>query len=158
MIIFIIFFILVFIIFSLIFSWIFSLIGKPALFTGRQKELKQLLDRAHNIEEELSKSIAILSRRKSGKTAVHQRLYNIIRSENGKLIPFYLEIEEKPKWIGEFCQEYYLTFLSQYYSFKLRKTEYANMAGELCGLDKGTDIEAFERRAAAGEVFKSPAD
>ena len=101
-------------------------IGYPVLFSGRQQELQYYLDWAHSIERKASSSLAILSRRKSGKTSLLQRIYNIIWNENKKVIPFYIEIEDKPKWIREFCQEYYLTFYSQYYSFKLRMPEYSN--------------------------------
>ncbi len=99
-------------------------IGNPDLFTGRRKELKKHLHWVKNIERKRSKSIAILARRKSGKTALLQRLYNIIWNENSKIIPFYIEMEDKPKWIKDFCQDYYTKFWSQYYAFKLRKPEY----------------------------------
>ncbi len=101
-------------------------IGEPTLFTGRQKELNQCLEWAYKIEKKMARSMAILSRRKSGKTTLLQRFYNTIWNKNGKLIPFYIEMEDKPTWLKDFCREYYLTFLSQYYSFKLREPRFAS--------------------------------
>ncbi len=94
-------------------------IGNPDLFTGRKRELKAHLEWVQKIEEECSKSIAILARRKSGKTALLHRLYNIIWNQRGNIIPFYIEMEERPKWIKDFSYEYYSSFLSQYYGFIL---------------------------------------
>ena len=70
-------------------------IGNPDLFTGRKKELDYLLDWAEETKLELSQSTAIVSRRKKGKTALIQRLYNILYTQNDpKIIPFYFKIEE----------------------------------------------------------------
>ncbi len=96
-------------------------IGNPDLFTGRREVMDHLQQWVNNIEKKLSKSIAILARRKSGKTAIMQRLYNILWNENGRVIPFYIEIQDKSKWIYDFCWEYYLCFLAQYISFKSRE-------------------------------------
>jgi len=53
-------------------------IGKPELFTGRKKEINEFLGWIYNIKDEMSKSIALLSRRKTGKSALMQRLFNIV--------------------------------------------------------------------------------
>ena len=45
-------------------------IGNPALFTGRKKELNNLLKWADEIKLEFSKSKAVISRRKTGKSAL----------------------------------------------------------------------------------------
>ncbi len=95
-------------------------IGQPGIFAGRQQELEMHLKWVHQIENEFSKSIAVLGRRKSGKTALMQRIYNIIWNENGRIIPFYIEMLDTPKWINEFCWEYYFVFISQYICFKTR--------------------------------------
>ena len=70
-------------------------IGLPEMFYGREEELKYFLNWVDNLTRETSKSIAILSRRKKGKTAIAERLYNIIYSQNRNIIPFYYEIKEK---------------------------------------------------------------
>ncbi len=69
-------------------------IGNPELFTGRRDELKFFLDWCEGVKGQFSKSTAILSRRKTGKTALLQRLYNILFDRNDpQLIPFYFEVE-----------------------------------------------------------------
>jgi predicted transcriptional regulator len=99
-------------------------IGNPDLFTGRKKELSFLLNWSENIKKELSRSMAILSRRKTGKSALFQRLFNIIFHRNDGLIPFYYEIKEYPQWIIYFAQNFFLSFISQYIAFKTRNIEY----------------------------------
>ncbi len=99
-------------------------IGNPDLFTGRKAELTALLRWIERIKREVSPSTAILSRRKTGKTALLQRLYNITFDQNNGVIPFYYEIRETDQWIADFSVEFFLTFLYQYIAFKTRKPEY----------------------------------
>jgi len=99
-------------------------IGNPDLFTGRKKELAWFLKWIDNIKRELSKSMAIISRRKTGKTAFLQRLYNLTFEKNEGVIPFYYELGEGSKWAVEFCKHFFLTFIYQYIAFKTRKPEY----------------------------------
>ncbi|MCP4110363.1 MAG: hypothetical protein GY749_33400 [Desulfobacteraceae bacterium] len=99
-------------------------IGNPELFTGRKKEMSSFLKWTDKIKLKLSMSTAILSRRKTGKTAFMQRLYNIIFHQNGKVIPFYFEIRETDQWLGRFSEDFFLTFIYQYVAFKTRKKEY----------------------------------
>jgi AAA+ ATPase superfamily predicted ATPase len=63
-------------------------IGNPALFTGRKKELSALLHWLDGIKTEISKSKVIISRRKTGKSAVMQRLFNILFAQNDQVFPF----------------------------------------------------------------------
>jgi hypothetical protein len=62
-------------------------IGDPDLFVGREKEFRLLNKWLKNIPKRLSKSRVILARRKSGKTAIVQRIFNQVWSENGLVIP-----------------------------------------------------------------------
>ncbi|MCP5052468.1 MAG: hypothetical protein GY940_35195, partial [bacterium] len=71
-----------------------------------------------------SQSTAILARRKMGKSALMERLFNITFSKNDGVIPFYYEIKENHVWIVDFCQDFFLTFIYQYIAFKSRKSEY----------------------------------
>ena len=64
-------------------------IGKPELFTGRKKELTYFLKWINDIKEEKSQSTAMLARRKMGKTAIMERLFNITFFKNEGVIPFY---------------------------------------------------------------------
>jgi len=95
-------------------------IGKPDLFCGRDEEMKRLIDWAAGIPKEISKSQAILGRRKSGKTAIMQRLFNILWIKNGQVVPFYFEVLDQDIWLLKFAKSYFYTFLTQYFSFTLR--------------------------------------
>lgn len=99
-------------------------IGNSELFTGRKKELTDYLNWIDRIKREISMSTAILSRRKTGKTALLQRLYNVTFEKNAGVIPFYYEIKEGKKWVVEFCQEFFLTFIYQYIAFHARSPKY----------------------------------
>ncbi|MCP4755920.1 MAG: hypothetical protein GY866_34095, partial [Proteobacteria bacterium] len=69
------------------------------------------------IPKKLSKSRVILARRKSGKTSFLQRIFNRLWSDNGPVIPFYLDIPESKIWYPTFAIDYYCAFASQYISF-----------------------------------------
>jgi hypothetical protein len=105
-------------------------IGKPELFTGRKQELSYFLKWINDIKDEKSHSTAIMARRKMGKTALLERLFNITYHKNDGVIPFYYEVKEVKMWIGDFCQDFFLTFIYQYIAFKTRKTEYLLPEGE----------------------------
>ncbi|MCP4106734.1 MAG: hypothetical protein GY749_14550 [Desulfobacteraceae bacterium] len=99
-------------------------IGNPALFTGRKKEMEYLLNWAEKTKKEISLSTAILSRRKTGKTAIMHRLFNILFSKNDSVVPFYFEIWETDQWLGKFAQDFFFTFIWQYIAFHSRNPEY----------------------------------
>jgi hypothetical protein len=99
-------------------------IGKPELFTGRKEELAYFLEWINDIKEEKSMSTAMLARRKTGKTAILERLFNITFYKNDGVIPFYYEVKEVKKWIGDFCVDFFLTFIYQYIAFKSRNIYY----------------------------------
>ena len=104
--------------------WLEERIGNPDLFTGRREELSYFLNWTERIKRKLSQSTAILSRRKTGKSALLERLYNIIFEKNDGIAPFYFEIRESDQWIIDFSIEYFLTFVWQYLAFRTRKQEY----------------------------------
>jgi len=99
-------------------------IGDPELFTGRKAELDYFLKWINDIKERKSQSTAILARRKMGKTALMERLFNITFSKNDGVIPFYYEIKERKIWIVDFCIDFFFAFIYQYIAFKSRKTAY----------------------------------
>ncbi|MCU0288248.1 MAG: hypothetical protein MUF15_17865, partial [Acidobacteria bacterium] len=99
-------------------------IGNPDLFTGRKKELDYFLKWINDIKERKSQSTALMARRKMGKSALMERLFNIIFFKNDRVIPFYYEIKENDVWVLDFCQDFFLTFIYQYIAFKSRKTVY----------------------------------
>ncbi len=97
-------------------------IGEPELLVGREKEFALFHKWIGRIPKRLSKSRVILARRKSGKTAFIQRLFNQLWHENGKVIPIFFEISEEKKWLPDFAVEYFCTFASQYISFLERES------------------------------------
>jgi len=95
-------------------------IGDPLLFCGRQRQMELLLRWIDMIPKQTAKSRVLLGRRKSGKSAIMQRLFNILWNQNGIVIPFYFEVQDYGQWLLEFAEAYYRTFMSQYLSFKTR--------------------------------------
>ncbi|MCP4057796.1 MAG: hypothetical protein GY738_10865, partial [Pseudoalteromonas sp.] len=72
-----------------------------------------------------SKSMAILSRRKKGKTALLQRFFNILFTRGGpQLIPFYYRIPEDVQTKSDFTATFYRRVLTQYFAFITRKPEW----------------------------------
>lgn len=112
--------------------WLKERIGRPELFTGRKKELAYFLNWIDRIKREISQSTAILSRRKTGKTALLQRLYNFTFDRDDKEVPFYYEIRETDQWLGDFAADFFLNFVFQYMAFRTRNAEY------LEGIERGS--------------------
>ena len=101
-------------------------IGNPDLFTGRREEMAFYLDWAENSKKLLSKSCALLSRRKMGKTALVQRLYNILYSRNDpRLVPFFYRVPEHDMSVQALGLEFYQAFLTQFLAFRLRRSDLA---------------------------------
>ncbi len=115
-------------------------IGNPDLFTGRKKELAFFLKWIDDIKEEKSQSTTLLARRKMGKTAIMERLFNITFYKNDGVIPFYYEIKENDIWIVDFCIDFFLTFIYQYMAFKSRKINYL-------GRDRSNSLEEAKKAA-----------
>jgi len=95
-------------------------IGNPYLFCGREREMNLLLNWASLIPRKISKSRALVGRRKSGKTAIMQRLFNILWSRNSNVVPFYFEVLDPNQLLLDFSDQYIRTFLTQYLSFLTR--------------------------------------
>jgi hypothetical protein len=92
-------------------------IGSPDLLVGRAQEFERFNRWIAKMPKRLSKSWALLGRRKSGKTCFVQRLFNQLWSANGQVIPFYLSVPDTPMWYITFAEKYYTTFASHYISF-----------------------------------------
>jgi hypothetical protein len=75
----------------------------------------------------VSQSTALMARRKMGKTALMERLFNITFFKNDGVIPFYYEIKEKDVWVVDFCQDFFFTFIYQYIAFKSREPGYLKL-------------------------------
>ncbi len=99
-------------------------IGDPNLFCGRKKELEALLLWVEKIKKRLSPSRSMVSRRKTGKTAILQRLFNIVFHQNDKVVPFYYEVGETSQWAVDFCRDFFMTFICHYTAFRSRNPYY----------------------------------
>lgn len=135
-------------------------IGEPALFVGREWELKYFDNWLANIPKRLSKSRVIIARRKSGKTAFVQRIFNQLWSENGAVIPFYFEFGEIKMWFPNLAVKYYCTFASQFISFLERDSKLVNNLLSLEEINQYAvthsmtplirDVKFLSQRAAGG--------
>ncbi|MCP4110194.1 MAG: hypothetical protein GY749_32505 [Desulfobacteraceae bacterium] len=123
--------------------WLKEKIGNPELFTGRKKELVHFLNWVDGIKQEISQSTAILSRRKTGKTSLLQRLYNIVFEKNDRVIPFYFGIRQTDRWIGDFAKDFFLTFVYQYTAFRTRNRDYL-FSERTKTLDEASEISEKE--------------
>jgi len=101
-------------------------IGNTALFVGRKKEFDYFLgDWYYYLQNNMAQSQAIVARRKKGKTAFLQRLFNIFWSNpEGGIIPFYYSIKDMDTTLSEFSKSFFATFASHYLSYTRRNPEY----------------------------------
>ncbi len=118
-------------------------IGVPELFTGRKRELSHFLNWIEQIKRKLSMSTVIVSRRKTGKTALLHRLYNITFHKNDGVIPFYYEIRERKQWIVNFSKHFFMSFIFQYIAYKTRNPTYIEMSGAV--MDYGRVVEIAKK-------------
>jgi hypothetical protein len=111
--------------------------------------------------------LALLARRKTGKTALMERLFNIISDKNDGVIPFYYEVKNEKIWMVDFCQDFFLTFIYPYMPFKTRNVEYVPPTdksdfkitihiAQKEGLDYLIDVIEGVARANFFLTFKSP--
>ena len=112
-------------------------IGDPDIFVGRGEEFKIFHEWIDWIPKRAAQSRVLLARRKSGKTAFVQRLFNQLWSANGEIVPFYFSIPETAIWYPSFVLMYYRTFATQYISFLERDPELVD------GLLEMEEIKAY---------------
>ncbi len=121
-------------------------IGDPDLFVGREQEMARLLKWAAGTKRRISKSMAILSRRKTGKTALLQRFFNVLYTRNDpQLIPFYYRIPESLQTRSDFTESFYRRVLTQYFAFTTRKPEWV---GTLLTMDELKELAGSDRYVA----------
>ena len=120
-------------------------IGNPNLLVGREKEFLNFGKWIANIPKKLSKSRVILARRKSGKTAFIQRIFNQLWSKNGEVVPFYFDIAENKTWYPDFAIRYYRAFATQYISFLERDASLVGKSFSLENITKYADENSIEQ-------------
>src|SRR6056297_1353900 len=112
-------------------------IGEPELFVGRKKEFYYFLgDLYRLVEKNFAQNQAIISRRKKGKTAFLQRLFNILWSASKEpkedtisVIPFYYSIRDKHVSLGYLALDFFTEVVKCYCSYKQRDKDllYSNI-------------------------------
>ncbi len=103
-----------------------ELIGDTNLFVGRKKEFDFFLGVWYNrLIGNIAQSQAIVARRKKGKTAFLQRLFNILWScPETSVIPFYFSFKDFNTTLAEFAKSFFATFTNHYLSFSEKNVEY----------------------------------
>ncbi|MEA1883577.1 MAG: ATP-binding protein, partial [Thermotogota bacterium] len=102
-----------------------EMIGNTDLFVGRKKEFDFFLgDWYLYLEKNFTQNQAIISRRKKGKTAFLQRLFNILWSaclDDQKqvvtVVPFYFSVKDSRQTLGEFSAQFFTEFIKCYTSY-----------------------------------------
>ncbi len=103
-------------------------VAEPENFIGRVEELTYLYHWATNIQRKISRSIAFLGRRKTGKSLMLERLYNILHSEHKGLIPFYYEFREGDRSSKEFYRDFVVRFYMQLVGYYTRDVRWIREA------------------------------
>ncbi|HQN22248.1 MAG TPA: hypothetical protein PLD70_07975, partial [Thermotogota bacterium] len=117
-------------------------IGDYGLFVGRKKEFDYFLgDWYYYLRNNMAQSQAIVARRKKGKTAFLQRLFNTLWSapESG-IIPFYYSIKDMDMTLAEFSKSFFATFANHYISYARRNPEYIQIPHTFESLEEVIEI------------------
>ncbi|MFW5887348.1 MAG: hypothetical protein ACOCUH_00980, partial [Bacteriovoracia bacterium] len=102
-----------------------EIIGNTDLFVGRKKEFDFFLGQWFlDLEKNFAQNQTIISRRKKGKTAFLQRLFNIFwsacledQNRDVTVIPFYFSVKDSQQTLGEFSTRFFTEFIKCYTSY-----------------------------------------
>ena len=102
-----------------------EIIGNTDLFVGRKKEFDYFFGTWYeDLEKNFPQNQAIISRRKKGKTAFLQRLFNILWSacldnqkEDVTVVPFYFSVKDSRQTLGAFSTQFFTEFIKCYTSY-----------------------------------------
>jgi predicted transcriptional regulator len=89
-------------------------------FTDRVEILRDLEHWYRNIKPRISSSTALISPRRMGKTALLDRLVNIMFFKDYEVAPFYFKMKREETTLRKFVLEYYTTFFRQYIAYILK--------------------------------------
>jgi hypothetical protein len=87
-------------------------------FTDRAEIIGRLLWMAERTPRDLTISTSIVGRRRLGKTAVLEQVYNRLFWEQDAVVPIYFNFEAKPLTSTEFAEAYFANYLRQYVAFR----------------------------------------
>ena len=89
-------------------------------FTDREEIISLLVKRARNTPRDMTLSTSVIGRRRLGKTAVMEQVYNRLFWEQDEVVPIYFNFEAKPTDSTRFAWAYFSNFVRQYVAFRLR--------------------------------------
>ncbi len=96
-------------------------IGNTELFSGRKADIESIFTWAEGVKGKYKRSLTIMARRKKGKTALLQRVYNMFYTLNDEMIiPFYYKVKEENLSRIELAKIFYHSLISQYAAFVFR--------------------------------------
>lgn len=106
-------------------------------FTDREDIIQGLYKRAIDTPRGLTRSTAVIGRRRLGKTAVLEEVYNRLFWLQDEVIPIYFNFEGKPDKSTEFAVEYFRNFLVQYTAFRMKNN---NLIKEIVNLEQAIEL------------------
>lgn len=92
-------------------------------FTDRVEILQELEDWYKKIKNRISGSQALIAPRRMGKTALLDRLVNIVFFKDYQVAPFYFKMKREETTLHKFLLEYFTTFCRQYIAYLLKDPE-----------------------------------
>ena len=95
------------------------------LFVNRDEELKIFWKWANRIPNPANKSVALVGRRRTGKTSVLVKLYNRLFNEQERVMPVYISFarylnRKKPMTSYDFGREYLTGYMKSYLAFQYK--------------------------------------
>jgi hypothetical protein len=87
-------------------------------FTDREEIIGRLVRMAALTPRDITVSTSLVGRRRLGKTAVLEQVYNRLFWEQDAVVPIYFVFEDKPVTSTEFAEAYFTNFLRQFIAFR----------------------------------------
>ena len=92
-------------------------------FTDREEIIGRLVRMAALTPRDITVSTSVVGRRRLGKTAVLEAVYNRLFWEQDAVVPIYFVFEDKPVTSTAFAEAYFTNFLRQYVAFRRKDYE-----------------------------------
>jgi hypothetical protein len=97
-------------------------------FTDREEIIGHLLWLAERTPADITISTSVVGRRRLGKTAVLEQVYNHLFWEQDAVVPIYFVFEARPMTSTAFAEIYFANYLRQYVAFRRKDGELARNA------------------------------
>ncbi len=94
-------------------------------FTDRAELIGKLVRMAALTPRDITVSTSVVGRRRLGKTAVLEEVYNRLFWEQDAVVPIYFNFEAKPLASTQFAEVYFANYLRQYVAFRRKDRELA---------------------------------